>query len=70
MEPSKPVFEEPSLSARRRVVRRLVLAARNGSQLLTGLENKVMKMSTSDLRSSLYNYYQLLAPLLGEKHIS
>ena len=70
MEPFKPVFEEPSLSARRRGVRRLILAVRNVSRLPAGLEDKVMKMSTSDLHSSLYNYYRLLAPLLKEKDIS
>lgn len=44
------MFEEPSLSARRRGVRRLIQAVRNVSGLLAELDDKVMKKSTSDLR--------------------
>lgn len=50
--------------------RRVIPAARNVSRLPIGLEDKVMKESTSYLHSSLYNYHHLLALLLKEKDIS
>jgi len=51
----KTVLEEPSPSARRRGVRRLILAVRNVSRLPAGSEDKGVKMSTPNLHPSLYN---------------
>lgn len=51
-------------------MRRLILAVRNASRPAAGLEEKAMEMSVSDLHTSLYSYYHLLAPLLKEKDIS
>lgn len=50
--------------------RRVIPAVRNVSRLPAGLEDKVMKESTSYLHSSLYNCHGLLALLLKGKDIS